>query len=350
MTITAHILWLTLLLLLAGCVHTPPEDGQSVTFVSAAGRSELPTVAVFVPPDQKLVSVVEQLRNELEADFNVLVTPLAGPQAVSVLADVLARETPEAVILINNSTARAYRQWAETSTAPPVAIILMASFAEDLQSTIPRSVGIAYEVPAVTSFVGLRSLGTSINRVGVVYRPSFSDYIHTQAKLAEVEKVTFVTELVPHEPEVRDLKRALVRLKQTGVDALWVPNDNGLLTPRLLAKGWLPYLERLDLPVIVGVPSLVRSDYALGVFGAIPDPEAMALQAADLVFDLYDSNWELHDRSVRLPLSVRTYVAKDLAESFGMSKQALANVDVVVDGERRVSGASSPPSSEESQP
>lgn len=336
---TPRLILITLLWLLTSCVRSQSDNGQSITFVSTAARPGLPTIAVFAPPDQKLVGVVAQLRNELETDFNVVVTPIAGKNAVPNLARTLSRIDAQAVVLLNNSTARAYRHWALQQVAPPVAVILMASFAEDLQDTIPRSVGIAYEVPAVTSFVGLRGLGTSVKRVGVIYRESFSGYIQAQARLAAVEKVAFVVEPLSNEPEVRDLKGALVRLKRAGVDALWLPNDNGLLTPRLLAKAWLPYLERLNLPVIVGVPSLVRADYALGVFGAIPDPDAMALQAADLLFELYDAEWELQGTSVRLPLSVRTYVAKGLAEKFGFNKEALANVDVVVDDKRDVHAA-----------
>src|SRR5690606_42159694 len=96
-----------------------------------------------------------------------------------------------------------YRRWAHNQRNPPVAVILMASFAEDLQRTIPRSVGIAYEVPVVTSVVGLRSLGTSVKRIGVVHRAGFSDYVHTQARLAAVEHITFISEVLPEDPDVR---------------------------------------------------------------------------------------------------------------------------------------------------
>ena len=54
---------------------------------------------------------------------------------------------------------------------------------------VPNSVGIAYEVPAVTSFVGLRALGKPVNRVGVVYRKALAHYVSAQQGLAQGVRV-----------------------------------------------------------------------------------------------------------------------------------------------------------------
>ncbi|MEO8182973.1 MAG: hypothetical protein ABI895_29425 [Deltaproteobacteria bacterium] len=314
-----------------GCAVGTVADAPPVKFENPKARREVPVISVLAPAAAQLVPVVEQLRNELEADFDVLVTAIdAEHDSPESVGRVLAHDQPKAVVLLNNSTARIYRKWARTSAAPPVSIILMASFAEELQHTIPNSVGIAYEVPAVTSFVGLRALGKPVNRVGVVYRKALAHYVGAQESLAKVESISFLTEELPEDFEARDLKAALVRMKRAGVDVLWLPNDNGLLTRLLVAKVWLPYLERLQLPVVVGVPSLVRADYAFGVYGAIPDPEALAIQAADLIIDLSQNNWSSEGQSVRLPLSSRTYVSAPLSRRFGVLAQRLQNVDVVV--------------------
>ncbi len=291
----------------------------------------MPAITVLAPADAQLVPVVQQLRNELEEDYDVLVTALDPERdTADTVAQIVAREQPKAVVLLNNSTARLYRKWARSTPSPPVSLILMASFAEELQPTIPNSVGIAYEVPAVTSFVGLRALGKAVNRVGVIYRKALAHYVGAQEALAKVESISFVEEQLPEQFEARDLKAALVRMKRAGVDALWLPNDNGLLTRLLVAKVWLPYLDRLQLPVIVGVPSLVRADHAFGVYGAIPDPEALAIQAADLLIDLSQNGWSSAGQSVRLPLSAKTYVSAPLSRRFGVLGQRLQNVDVVV--------------------
>ena len=316
---------------LAGCAVATVAETSAVMFENPKARREVPAISVLAPADPQLVPVVTQLRNELEEDFDVLVTAIdAEHDSPETLGRVLAHDQPKAVVLLNNSTAKIYRKWARTTAAPPVSIILMASFAEELQHTIPNSVGIAYEVPAVTSFVGLRALGKQVNRVGVVYRKALAHYVGAQEALAKVESISFLTEELPETFEARDLKAALVHMKRAGVDVLWLPNDNGLLTRLLVAKVWLPYLERLQLPVIVGVPSLVRADYAFGVYGAIPDPEALAIQAADLIIDLSQSNWSSAGQSVRLPLSAKTYVSAPLSRRFGVLAPKLQNVDVVV--------------------
>jgi hypothetical protein len=319
------------LLLVLGCAGSPVAETRAVHFDNPGSRRDVPAITVLAPPDTQLLPVVRQLRNELQEDFDVLVTAVdAEHDSPDTLGRVLAHDQPKAVVLLNNSTARIYRKWARATASPPVSIILMASFAEELQPTIPNSVGIAYEVPAVTSFVGLRGLGKPVNRVGVVYRKALAHYVAAQATLAKVESISFSTEELAEDFEARDLKAALVRLKRADVDVLWLPNDNSLLTRLLVAKVWLPYLERLQLPVIVGVPSLVRADYAFGVYGAIPDPEALAIQAADLIIDLSQNNWASEGQSVRLPLSARTYVSAPLSQRFGVLAPRLQNVDVVV--------------------
>ena len=319
------------LALLAGCASAPSTHTPAVSFRNPQVRADVPAITVLAPADAQLVPVVQQLRNELEEDYDVLVSALDPERdTVDTVAQIVAHDRPKAVVLLNNSTARIYRKWARGTASPPVSIILMASFAEELQPTIPNSVGIAYEVPAVTSFVGLRALGKAVNRVGVIYRKALAHYVGAQEGLAKVESISFVAEELPEQFEARDLKAALVRMKRAGVDALWLPNDNGLLTRLLVAKVWLPYLERLQLPVIVGVPSLVRADYAFGVYGAIPDPEALAIQAADLIIDLSQNGWSSEGQSVRLPLSAKTYVSAPLSRRFGVLGQRLQNVDVVV--------------------
>ncbi len=322
---------LAALLCMLGCAAGTVSEAPAVHFSNPQLRGTVPVITVLAPEDAQLVPVVNQLRNELEGDFDVQVTAVDAERGTpEAIGRVLAHDQPKAVVLLNNSTARIYRKWARSSASPPVSIILMASFAEKLQHTIPNSLGIAYEVPAVTSFVGLRALGKQVNRVGVVYRKPLAQYIKAQEALAQVESISFVAEELPDEFEPRDLKAALVRMKRSGVDALWLPNDNGLLTRLLMAKVWLPYLDRLELPVIVGVPSLVRADYAFGVYGAIPDPEALAIQAADLLIELSENDWTSDGPRVRLPLSARTYVSAPLSRRFGVLAARLQNVDVVV--------------------
>lgn len=88
-----------------------------------------------------------------------------------------------------------------------------------------------------------------------------------------VEKLTFVRQELPNKPRVQDLRAALVNLERARLDAIWLPNDNALLSPRFLANVWLPYVSRLGAPVVVAVPSLVNEHAEFGTFAAIPDTQ-----------------------------------------------------------------------------
>jgi putative ABC transport system substrate-binding protein len=319
---------------LAACAAATAVPRSEVAQPSApppAQRRGLPVVSIVAPDDPKLAPLIRPLEDELGEDFDVLIHPIhAEGDTAETLGGLLDRDRPRLVILINNSAAKLYREWARRQAAPPASLILMASFAHVLQRSVPNSLCIAYEVPAVTSFVGLRALGKPVNRVGVIYRKALAPYVRAQEELARVERISFHSEELQEDFEMRDLKAALIRTKQSGVDVLWLPNDNQLLSRQLVAKAWLPYLDRLELPVIVGVPSLVRADHAFGTYGAIPDPEALAVQAADLVFEIRDADWSIEGQRVRLPLSAKTYLSAPLGKRYGVLESRLQTVDVVV--------------------
>lgn len=312
------------------CSQRLASVSTPVTFDSGEIDPALHAVSVLVPPDEHLVPLVKQLQSELEGEVNVVVTPITEDTSSADVGRAITHAGAKAVILVNNSSARLYREWSRGQSSPPASIILLASFAERLQASIKNSAAIAYEVPAVTSLTGLRALGVKVTRAGVIYRQGFRAYVEAQRKLSEVEKIPFVTRELDDAPRVRDLKAAIVELSRAGVDVVWLPNDNALLSRQLVTKAWLPYLERYGLPVVVGVPSLVRADANFGTYAAIPDMEALAIQAADLLFQIMDHDWSVEGHGVSLPLSVKTYVAPQLGARYGMKQAKLQHVDVVV--------------------
>lgn len=298
--------------------ETPPPDGR-------------PVISIIAPSDSQLDDMLKSLRVELSSDYRVTISPLrVEDSSPELVARIVARDRPRAVVLVNNSTVLLYRNWARTAPAPPVALILMASFAEELQRTVPNSVAISYEVPAVTAMVGLRTLGLDVRRVGVVYRQGFASHIARQEHLMQVEELTFVRQELSNKPHAQDLRAALVNLHRAGVDAIWLPNDNGLLSPKLLTNVWLPYVNRLDAPVVVAVRSLVNEHAEFGTFAAIPDTQALAVQAADLLYELGEDDWKLRASDVRLPISVKRLVDVRLARRFGLDSSQFGQVDLLI--------------------
>jgi hypothetical protein len=115
------------------------------------------------------------------------------------------------------------------------------------------------------------------------------------------------------------------------VDAIWVLNDNALLEPELIAKGWLKMLHKTPVVVVVGVGSLVDTRLHFGSFAVLPDHAALGVQTANLIFRLAERGWSAEDEPVELPFSVQTVV--DLPwtrEHFQFREEAIERIDRIV--------------------
>ena len=228
------------------------------------------------------------------------------------LADKITAFEPTAVVLMNNPTVGLYRRYQAAQpqgTEFPPAIAVMVSFLEKEIQGLQNATGIFFEIPSTTAFVNMRQISRNpIEKVGVLVRETFSDFIDAQAKLAAPEQFEIVTRKVREGSTIRDIRLGLRQLiRDEGVDALWVLNDNVLLTERTLVKGWLPetgrYLE--ELPVIVGVELLASKDLRFGSYAVIPDLEALGVQAANLLFELEENDWQAGEWEPEMPLAVQ---------------------------------------------
>jgi hypothetical protein len=165
-----------------------------------------------------------------------------------------------------------------------------------------------------------------------LHRTAFSGYVHEQAALAAVEKLELVAAEVSDDPGPREIRRALQNvIVEHRVDALWVLNDNVLLTPELIAKGWLKALHKTPVLVVVGVSSLVDTRLHFGSFAMLPDHSALGVQAANLIFKLADHQWNAAATPIQLPLSIQSVV--DLPwtrEHLHFREEALDRIDRVV--------------------
>lgn len=312
------------------------KSPQSAAWLkNPARRADKELVAVFAPALARSETLVRTLRSELALDFDVFAFGVERGASRHSIDSLVRSQEPTAIVLIDNPTVTAYSEWAKTQLNPPPAIILMSSFAEDLHRQVPNSTGIAFEPPAVRSLTDARYiLGVPIHRVGVVYRKGFESYFAREKARAALEKIQLIGMPVRHSPSAREVHRALVRLSEADVHALWVPNDNALLSNHLLQDGWVPVLERHRIPVIVGVPSLISHDLHFGTFAAVPDVEAIGVQAADLIYKLSSHAWKTGSQAVLPPLSIRTYVDVERARHLGMTPETERGVDVLVGSQR----------------
>lgn len=328
----------TLLVVLAGCATTATERGSTAPAAAAAiadppARSGAPTLLIAMPGSPSFVEVRNSLVSEVQKSFNVRTLPVGPETTEENLAAAITAAAPVCVVLMNNGTMNLYRQYqaAHPAATMPPAILLMASFVEEVQTRLRRATGIAYEVPGVTAFVNLRSIVNSpVTRVGVVYRPAFRKFVEHQTFLAAKEHIELVSVSVPNDVSAARLRDALHGLAQDGkVNAIWMLNDNGLVrSAEFVDDVWRRELTDARLPLIVGVPNLVEPTSPLGTLAVVPDNEGLGMQAANLVFELSEDDWKVENHPVELPLSVKTVVDIRLVRAnFGLRPDALKHID-----------------------
>jgi hypothetical protein len=290
------------------------------------------SILAFMPETAQTQQVWTGLADELGKSFDLVAVRVDGKNSAATIARGIEQHRPAGLVLMNNPTVAAYRNYQRSAPgrAYPPAVIVMSSFLESERNRPLAATGISYEVPLITVVTNLRKLISSkIDRVGVVQREALAGFVSRQASLARLEQTAVVRETVGRDPNSSDIKRALRRLKQK-VDVIWVLNDDRLLSPRLIADGWLPGLnERPWRPTIVGVASLVSPAHSFGTFAVLPDHTALGAQAASLMFDIADNDWTVPSREdTELPLSTTTTVdLPQVLERFALREGALTQVD-----------------------
>jgi hypothetical protein len=334
---TASPLLSGLVVFLAGCATTGVEYGARKAtvehIVDPPARNGAPTVLIAMPSSPIFVEVRESLVSEVQKRFTIH-TFVVGPETTEKdLASAITTIAPACLVLMDNVTMNLYRQYqvANPNATMPPAVLLMASFVEEMQSRLRRATGIAYEVPGVIAFVNLRSvIRAPIARVGVVYRPAFGKFVAHQTALAAKEHVDLVSVSVPNDVTADELRDALHDLaEKSKVDAIWMLNDDALVrSPEFVDDAWRVELSEARLPLIVGVPNLVDPSFPLATLAVVPDHGALGLQAANLLFDLSESDWQVGRFPLEVPLSVRTVVDVRLVRAnFGLRPEALKHID-----------------------
>ncbi len=289
-------------------------------------------ILVLMPSTTQTREVWSGLSDELARDCQLVAVRVEARADAPIIAEAIERHRPSALVLMNNPTVAAYSEYqrGRPDGKFPPAVIVMASFLDSQRNLVAHATGIHYEVPLITVVTNLRKLvATPVNRIGVVRRTQLAEFVGAQAKLAARENIQVVEEEVSGSPNASELKRALRRVRQQ-VEALWVLNDDRLLTPKLIADAWLPGVsERPWIPTIVGAASLVSPGQAFGTFAVLPDHTALGVQASALLFDLADSDWTLEpDARTQLPVSTTTTVdLVQVKERFVLREGALAHVD-----------------------
>ncbi len=307
-------------------------------FVSSLANAEdVDKVLVLMPNSAGAQSALVGLQEEVGEDLNLVTEFVTPDTSIDDMKGFFAKTSPSAVILMNNPTVKLYKKYQQSMGADakhPPALMMMASFLRQTSKGVINGTGINYEIAAITCFVSLRNiLDQPIRRVGVIHRDVFGDFINEQKAMAAQEKIELVTRRLDTDNLRSSLKKTVKSMVSGDeVDAIWILNDNALLNKKLLLKSWLPALKRNKKPVLVNVQSLVSPKFRFGSFAVLPDHTALGVQAANLLFELQENDWQVGDKQLEEPVAVEKVLLVPFAEKhMALKENALDQIDVQVE-------------------
>ncbi len=322
----------------SACAATGLDRGGSSPPLPEPPRTEAaPAVLVLMPDSAAVREAFRGLVEELGAAANVSYRWIEEGTSVEDVSGWMATIRPRAVVLMNNTSLRLYRRYqsaAPRGAAAVPAVAVLTSFLRESSRGLAQFGGVIYEVPLLTSVVNLRALVEKpIRRVGVLHRPVFSGFLEEQTKLAAPEGVEIVA-IPVEEPTPSLIRKGINQLKgDTPVDAIWVLNDNRMLTPDLIRRGWVPALENNDIPVLVNIRTLLSRRVDFGTFAVLPDHYGLGVQVGQMLGAAASRGWVFPAGSrFEYPIAVRKVLHLEFARAhLALVERELETVDEVVD-------------------
>ncbi|WP_103920809.1 type 1 periplasmic-binding domain-containing protein [Candidatus Venteria ishoeyi] len=275
------------------------------------------TVLILRAEGENFERTLQGLRDDLGEELNFIDTVVSRQTTAETIAAHISTNHPEAIVLLGNRALGLYKtyQQARPEQHFPPTLVLSALYIDRFLSKVMNITGIRYEIPAVTSLVQLRSLtGQPTQRIGVLYREWMAALYQNNHKLATEEGFQLIGVQLPNQVTFQQLNYHLRRLLKNDIDALWVVNDNTLLSQRFLQNAWLPALKRFNKPVIVGFDKLSRSEIGFGTYSVSPDHYDLGLQGADMLMDIKAAGWQIKNKLIAEPLSTHKCLNLNLTQ------------------------------------
>jgi hypothetical protein len=256
-------------------------------FLSAPQTAE---VLILRPDSIYFRDARDGLLEELDNQFTVHDYVVTKKTTMDNLTELIAQTKPKILVLMESKSVTLYHKYQRSQpegTRFPPALVLMTSFAAERINQLENATGIRYEVPAVSLLNKLRSVvNQPINRVGVLYSSDLQFFYKNQKRMCRIEEIELVGLMIDESQHKLDkvIKRGLRQLmREENVDAIWILNDNVILSDVYLTWAWLPQIKRFDKPVIASFERLV-SDFGVGQFTIVPDHAELGIQAASMIF------------------------------------------------------------------
>ena len=279
---------------------------------------------------------VTGLKDEIGEDIPMAELVIGKRTTKGDIARKMRYISPRIVVLMDNTAISLYRKYQleqpVSATVIP-SVSLMASFTDLAVKGMKNATGIAYEVPVVTSIVNLRAiLNRPLDKVGIVCREFLRDFVSRNAAYCEQEAVELVSYLIPDRGRMTsNIGKGLKFLEKEQVDAIWIPNDSGIINMELLQSVWIPFARKYKKPVIVGIEILASPGLDFGTFAVIPDNISLGIQAAEVILDAMENNWQVDAGETVSPRSVYKIINfRQAKRLFNIREEKLQDVDKIL--------------------
>mgnify|MGYP000580844889 CR=1 FL=1 len=245
--------------------------------------------------------VLKGIRDDVEDEVSFVEMIINKHSSSQEVDKMFARYNPRLVILIGNKAVNLYGDFQSKNSNRnfPPAIAVAALFIDEFASKLKNFTAIRYEIPAVTSAVAMRNiLNQPVKKIGVIYRSWMKNLIEENKRYSRAEGIELVGIELPNKiPNVSLKVKDALKVLSKKVDAIWILNDNSLLTRDALTKAWLPLRRKSRLPAIVGIKQFI-SKIPLGSFAIVPDNYGLGAQAAGIMFEIIENNWTLENTKI----------------------------------------------------
>lgn len=275
--------------------------------------SDQPIGLIFTAEAEQFEEVVSGIVGDLEEDLTFKIVTVNNDTTVSDIGKHIKAIQPSVIVLVENRSVSLYQKYQSMNPNAdyPPSVSVAALFVDRYLKKLKNATAIRYEIPAVTSIVNMRSvLGKEIKKVGVVHREWMKPIINQNKLYCQSEDISLVSVSIPNNHKKLDskLKSGIDELDKADVDAIWVLNDNVLLQGKMLGKAWIPKMKKLNIPVIVGVDVFLRTELNFGSFAIVPDHYNLGVQAASIIGEIMEDEWQIGDRDIEQPVSVKKII------------------------------------------
>jgi hypothetical protein len=296
-------------------------------------------VLVIRPNGKDFKEVIKSLSDDLGNEAKIYETVIEPRINETAIDNAMSKYAPSAIVLMDNNSISYYKKYCKLlpdSAQNIPSISIMGILVGNAISGIENAEAISYEIPIVTSVINLRLLiGTPIQKVGIVHRELMKGLIEQNREACARENINIICRVIPNKAVFLNLplKKAINELlTDEHVDALWIPNDNILISPAFLTEVWIPQINKFKKPVIVGIEVLASPSLDFGMLAVIPDHNALGVQAASLIINAKENNWKVHTGNVDPSLSVYKILNfKKAHELYNIKKENCNNIDKILE-------------------